>query len=337
MKEELQNASEFSQRRLGFEFRGEGGEYFKIWIVNVLLTILTLGVYSAWAKVRTNRYFYSNLYLDDNNFRYLADPITILKGRIIAVVSLVLFTLVSSQNDIAALVLSVIFLFAIPFFVNQGLIFSNRMSAYNNIQFRFKGTYREAFLAIYVWPIIGMITLGILYPLALLRVNQYVVRNSAYGTSDFEFSATYRDYGIIFLIAFGLILVFAIPVGILGAMMPSWEQYLTLPMTLGYLGVYIYFSVDITNLYFSCTKLLEHEFESKLEIRGFSKVFLSNLFFIVITLGLFLPVAKVRMTKYLASCIALNTAGSLDNFAAAEKENISALGEEFGQVFDFGI
>ena len=48
-------------RELPFEFRGDGAEYFKIWIVNILLTIVTLGIYSAWAKVRNNRYFYSCL------------------------------------------------------------------------------------------------------------------------------------------------------------------------------------------------------------------------------------------------------------------------------------
>ena len=39
------------------EFSGRGGEYFRIWIVNLVLTILTFGIYSAWAKVRTKRYF----------------------------------------------------------------------------------------------------------------------------------------------------------------------------------------------------------------------------------------------------------------------------------------
>jgi len=40
-----------------FYFTGKGGEYFRIWIVNICLTILTLGIYSAWATVRTRRYF----------------------------------------------------------------------------------------------------------------------------------------------------------------------------------------------------------------------------------------------------------------------------------------
>ena len=48
------------RRTAAIQFTGSGSEYFKIWIVNVLLTIVTLGIYSAWAKVRRLRYFYNN-------------------------------------------------------------------------------------------------------------------------------------------------------------------------------------------------------------------------------------------------------------------------------------
>ena len=49
-------------------FTGSGGEYFKIWIVNLLLTIVTLGIYSAWAKVRRNEYFYRHTRLAGAGF-----------------------------------------------------------------------------------------------------------------------------------------------------------------------------------------------------------------------------------------------------------------------------
>lgn len=42
------------------EFTGSGSEYFRIWIVNLLLTLVTLGIYYPWAKVRRLRYFYGN-------------------------------------------------------------------------------------------------------------------------------------------------------------------------------------------------------------------------------------------------------------------------------------
>ena len=39
-----------------FRFTGTGGEYFRIWIVNVMLSVVTFGIYSAWAKARRLQY-----------------------------------------------------------------------------------------------------------------------------------------------------------------------------------------------------------------------------------------------------------------------------------------
>ena len=59
-------------REIPFEFHGDGQQYFKIWIVNLVLSILTLGIYSAWAKVRRKQYFYGNTKLDGVSFQYTA-------------------------------------------------------------------------------------------------------------------------------------------------------------------------------------------------------------------------------------------------------------------------
>ncbi len=64
-------------------FRGTAREYFGIWLTNIVLTILTLGIYSAWADVRTRRYFYGNTILDGETLDYTAKPISLLKGRAI--------------------------------------------------------------------------------------------------------------------------------------------------------------------------------------------------------------------------------------------------------------
>ncbi|HJU25199.1 MAG TPA: DUF898 family protein, partial [Rhodanobacteraceae bacterium] len=61
-----------------FQFRGNAGEYFRIWIVNFALGIITLGIYSAWASVRTRRYFYANTWLAGSPFEYSAKPLPIL-------------------------------------------------------------------------------------------------------------------------------------------------------------------------------------------------------------------------------------------------------------------
>ena len=58
---------------------------------------------------------------------------------------------------------------------------------------------------------------------------------------------------------------------------------------------------------------------------------------IIVSLGLYLPVAKVRLTKYIVDHINPYALGDFGEFASAEKEKVDALGEELGQVFDFDI
>ena len=43
-----------------FDFIGRTGEYFRIWVVSLFLSVVTLGIYSAWGKVRKKRYLYSH-------------------------------------------------------------------------------------------------------------------------------------------------------------------------------------------------------------------------------------------------------------------------------------
>src|SRR5215475_16145459 len=74
-------------------FTGTGSEYFGIWIVNLLLTILTLGIYSAWAKVRRLQYFYRHTELAGTGFDFHGSPTRILLGRIIAFVMLVAYNM----------------------------------------------------------------------------------------------------------------------------------------------------------------------------------------------------------------------------------------------------
>eukprot|EP01031_Cornospumella_fuschlensis_P012127 gene12127-14827_t len=35
---------------LRIEFTGSGSEYFRIWVVNLLLLLVTVGIYYPWAK-----------------------------------------------------------------------------------------------------------------------------------------------------------------------------------------------------------------------------------------------------------------------------------------------
>lgn len=129
-----------------FEFHGKAGEYFGIWIVNLLLTIVTLGIYSAWAKVRTKRYFYGNTSVAGSAFEYTAVPRKILAGRVIAVGMLAIYQVSIQFFDFVSLYLLVVFLLAIPFFYVASTRFRMRYSQWRGINFNFRRDYRGAYL-----------------------------------------------------------------------------------------------------------------------------------------------------------------------------------------------
>src|SRR6478735_5593208 len=104
-----------SRVNVPFEFTATGGEYFRIWIVNLLLTILTLGIYSAWAKVRKLRYFYGSTKLAGSSFEYHGKPIQILKGRLIAAALILPYMILNSVKPLYSIPFLILFILATPF------------------------------------------------------------------------------------------------------------------------------------------------------------------------------------------------------------------------------
>jgi len=86
------------------EFTGSAGEYFRIWIVNLFFTLITLGIYSAWAKVRKKKYFYGNTRFDGQTFDYFGQPVAILKGRIVAFIAFVIYAFVGELYPVSRFV-----------------------------------------------------------------------------------------------------------------------------------------------------------------------------------------------------------------------------------------
>jgi len=327
-------------KTLPFTFNGSGNEYFKIWIVNILLTIVTLGIYSAWAKVRNGRYFYGNTQLDDSSFAYLANPFTILKGRLIAFVLFAIFVTVQNLMPLVSVGLSLLLLMAFPWLVIRSLAFNANNSAYRNVRFGFDGKYGEAFMAILIWPLLGTLSLGLLMPVALQRQQKFLIENSRYGSSKFSFSATGRDYfnaflKLIVIVVAGVILVVAISI-----MAPARASIL-IPVLMVplYLYAIIYLNITITNMKFNNSLLAAHSFKCNYELKSYASLLITNTLFTALTLGIYIPWAKVRSAQYLANHLELIAEDDLNGFAAAEQEKVSAIGQEVGDIFDmeFGM
>lgn len=338
------------RREIPFRFTGKASEYFRIWIVNTLLTIVTLGIYSAWAKVRNKQYFYRNTSLDGTSFEYLADPVAILKGRLIAAVALGL--LLGSQHYSLPLyvILIVLFVAATPWVLVKALAFNARNSSFRNIRFAFAGRPGEAFGAYFGMVVLYMASCGVGYPYAEWRMTSFVVHRHLYGDLPFSWHSKPRDYYMAYLVA----LAMSIPIYILLVVVvaastaraeagPSGEalpaDVLMPVMILAYSLLLIpgaYLRARIANLVYGGTQIGEHRLISSQRGSELLKLYAVNLVAIVVSLGVLIPWAKVRLAAYRASTLKVDAAGDL----FAEKlldDRPGALGEGLTDLGDFDL
>ena len=148
------------------DFRGKTGEYFKIWIVNILLTVITFYIYSAWAKVRTKRYFYGNTFVDNSSFEYHARPLQLLPARIIGIILLAFFIFSEFLSPVVAIGGYALLTIATPWIIWRSILFNSRMSSYRNVRFGFRkgaGGLYAAFLIPMILPLILFVLLGVSY------------------------------------------------------------------------------------------------------------------------------------------------------------------------------
>ena len=207
---------EQEERELGFKFNGNANEYFKIWIVNIALTILTLGIYSAWAKVRTRRYFYGNTTLDGSSFDYHADPLNILKGRLIVLAVIIVYMLTTQFVPMLEAGFFLVYMVGLPWMFVKSLQFNARNSSYRNIRFDFDGTMKEAAIVFIGIGLLTIVTFGLATPYFIKRFKQFSIDNSYFGTTPFSFGATTGDFYRIYLRAMIIPLIIAV-IGIIAA------------------------------------------------------------------------------------------------------------------------
>ena len=350
------------------KFKGQAGEYFGIWIVNLLLTVITIGIYGAWAKVRTKKYFSSNTEIDGHSFGYHATGWQILKGRIlVALVSLVfvlgaVFT--SAVGELAAGVY-VIFVFilallALPWIVNNALKFSARMTSYRNIRLNWRGTYGQTLFIYYITPLLSVISLGLLIPLVTKYYFNYYAKGHYYGTSGFRTEASTNDFfrgairsGLLpSLVLFYLLIIYLV-VFYWGSF-----RYITaeniggeIAYALGslvFLLPVLIISTVFTNLIFRIIsrnillnslalankedKEISVKFGSDLNPFRYLWIIISNSFVAVITLGLMIPWTQIRFYRYLCVSTKTEINGDMDKFLDSEKSRLSAFGEEYAEM-----
>lgn len=385
-------------------FTGNGTEYAKIYFVNLALTILTLGIYSAWAKVRNKRYFYGNTLLDQSSFEYHASPIQILKGRLLVVGLFILYNILGGAVPALAGVLFLLLFAALPWLILKSTQFNMRNSSYRQIRFDFKGDMGEMFGLYVILPIAAVFTLWLAYPYVAFRQKKYYANHTFFGKSPFVFNGVKKEFFIAYYKAFGSLLLVFIILGILmgshtkefvegfsegfsekfkeefeekksqqlhplqAQILPAYtaesnqtkeikgateakdekSKGMVMALTIIFIVIFYvllilimlvvmtYINTRLTNYLFNNLKLNYMRFSSRIGYGRLMWIYISNTVLIFMTLGLFIPWAKVRAVRYKLSCMEVY-AIDLDSYIAAETEQIRAVGEEFSDFLDVDV
>jgi uncharacterized membrane protein YjgN (DUF898 family) len=303
---------------------GSGGALFGIQIVNICLTLLTLGIYYFWGKVRVRAYLLSQTEFEGDRFAYHGTGRELLIGALKA--ALVFFLPIMALQTLpdllnapvpvrvaAAVAVYGIVMVFLPVAIVGAWRYRLSRTSYRGIRFSFRGE-TLAFVRLFVTgSLLSLVTLGVYYPVFLTRRQAFLVSHASFGSRAFGFDGRGRDLIGPFLLG---ALLFVPTLGL------SWIWYLARRQR--------YFAEHTT---FGAAR-----FRSGVTGGRLLGLVLGNLLLLVVTLGLAWPWATVRSLRFTFRYTLLE--GPLDLAAIQQDARAASLTGEGLSSFldaDFGL
>ena len=144
-----QGRSQITPHRVSFS--GTGAEYFRVWIVNVLLTLVTLSIYRPWARRRTLQYFHGHTLVAGSPLEFTGQLRRMLFGFLVFLALYAAYQLArrTGQDRTAGLLF---FGFAAlwPVLWTGAMRFRLSSTRWRGVRMGFTASLREAYLA--NWP-----------------------------------------------------------------------------------------------------------------------------------------------------------------------------------------
>jgi len=264
-------------------FHGSPRELFDIYILNLLKTVLTLGIYSFWAKVKTLKYLWGNTEFAGDRFAFHGTgkelflgwlkAITIF-GGLAALGWLIPLAWASPLAEVLAKGLaSTGFVALFPVALLGSMRYRLSRSSWRGIRFSFHGEYRP-FLRLWLRGLLlSILTVGFYYPFYQTDMRRFMVEHTRLGSSPFKFDGCGKDLVRAFVITY----------------------LLTLP-TLGM--VWLWYTAYRRRYFWDHTTFDGARFHCTVTGEGLLSLSAANLALLIFTLGLALPWVTVPTKRY---------------------------------------
>jgi uncharacterized membrane protein YjgN (DUF898 family) len=306
-------------------YHGEGGALFGLMIVNLLLSIVTLGIYSFWAKNKVREFHYSHTSLDGDRFAYHGTGGELFSGALKAGFIMTLLgggltvvTEMSRRGRIDPLVMigATIAFYLLLFFlmviaVNGARRYRLSRSSWRSIRFSFHGRWQQFLGVIVGGALLTILTLGFYLPWFQSSRRAFFVRNARFGSEPFLYD---------------------------GKGKALFSEYLkALILTLPTLGlIWIWYAAFKHRYFWSHTAMRGARFRSTVTGGQLFGLIFVNMLLVFVTFGLAAPWVATRTHRFY--CDSLSLYGTVD-WAAIEQraQTATATAEGLAEGFDVDI
>jgi uncharacterized membrane protein YjgN (DUF898 family) len=360
-------------RRLALRFTGSGSEYLRIWIVNLLLIVVTLGIYYPYARARRLAYFYGNTRVGDDPLAFHGRGPAMLKGYLIAAALLAAYSFSQQISLALAVAMLVLIVGLAPALFRSGQRFRMANTSWRGLRFAFAGDTAGAYRELAVVMVVGAVVLGsnvlafavlalagqagaALYGLATLaallsvpycqwRIKSYQHRHYRWGTAAAEFHlGASAFYGANFragAVMVGTVVVIAIFAAMLiPAIGPRPVLFFVFAAVglAGYVAAWAYYMAQIQNLVWNATRGPQVWFSSELSAGAAARLGARNFLLTLLTLGFYRPFAAVAMARLRLQAVTVVVSADVeDQVRAVHGAPTDASGDAAGDLFGLDV
>lgn len=304
---------------LRIRFFGKGATYFGIVALNIVLTVITIGLYYPWAKAAYRKYLWNETEFKESRFIFNGTGKEMFKGFIIAYALLISFyaTIIIGSLTKFGIIFILLFYIAgilfIPFAIYGGWKYRVSRTSWRGIFFKFDGNFGE-FLRIYFVSIFfTIITIGIYSAWMRVKLQKYLFSHTSIGHLRLGFAGKGDDLFVINLLG---ALLFYIS---LGTYIPVWIKNR--------------FVFLIKNTFIENGEI-KKRLQCDLKTGETWVVIFTNFLLLIFTAGIAFPWVLMRQNKLFFESIILPEEFDYDSLEQSDVNYNDATGDEMADIFD---
>ncbi|MDQ4080159.1 MAG: YjgN family protein [Gemmatimonadota bacterium] len=306
-------------------YHGTGGSLFGIMFANAILTVFTLGIYSAWAKNKVRQFHWSHTEMDGDRFAYHGTGGELFRGYMLAglvmIAAAFALTLASEaiggDNASIAAMLSVYAAFYIGLFVlivyaiNSARRYRLSRSSWRGVRFSFHGDGADFLKLMTRGTLLSLVTLSLYNPSFQNQRRAFFVQNARFGSEPFMYDGRYE---------------------------PLFREYLkALLLTIPTLGLYWFWYAAYKHRHFwNHTAMRGARFQCTITGGSLFALHATNLLLVLFTGGIAAPWAITRMHSFFCDNVSL--VGTVDWASIQQRaQQARTVGEGVAETFDVDV